>query len=592
MKKIFLAIAFAAILMIPFTSFAMTQVADSDLSSVTGQSGVSINLDVNMDISATTIAWGDSDGFTFATTSANYTTNTQNEGWVGLSNLQITGLRIQARQDLLNTAYTNLPAALTVAGMGGAPVIQAKIATALGTYLATDYEAQFLGSPNAYEIAHAAAIEAALAGLPGTANALIALLSQDPYVQTDPNSVTLFTDVTLGQGAAAYLAASNAFLPLTIDVATGSPHGTQTYVRIGLGSIQITMASMTADVKVGNSSALTSTGGSITGNTMGSLYLGNLTVLVNGNDSYVDIYAEHNTSSQGVTINPNITLDTITIDELAWGDKDGLGADASIAGGVTPAGWVTGTTAGWVGLKNLAIGGLVIAGYVNIDVATATSNSQPYVNIGFGGSGLAITIGSMNATVALGSVPTNLNQELGSIYISGMTVTLTGGVEIMAHQATEGVVINLNNLNVAISSGNTISWGDNTTGGGFTAGYVGLTNLTISGLTLGGLVSIDVATITADPLGSIALLGKDYLMYSSYDSHNISNSVVHIGLGTGDANDSTTNANTLAIGITSLTANVVLGSNAALSLNPGTLGIIAVNGLSAKMNGWVDIGAH
>jgi len=62
MKKILKAIALIVCLVFPLSAMAMTTIGDSDLSTVTGQSGVSINLDVNMDLHLDTVAWGDSDG--------------------------------------------------------------------------------------------------------------------------------------------------------------------------------------------------------------------------------------------------------------------------------------------------------------------------------------------------------------------------------------------------------------------------------------------------------------------------------------------------------------------------------------------------
>ena len=541
MKKILKAIALIVCLVFPLSAMAMSTIADNELSSVTGQSGVSINLDVNMDVTATTIAWGDSDGFSFASPSTNFTNNTQLAGWVGLSNLTVSGLRIQARQDLLNTAYAN------VAGAANFPTS--------GSILIGQYNAAHTTS--------------------GTFPANIGTALTDTSLAGWGLAYTNFNSYN------AYTAASGAFLPLTIDVATGVAHGAGvTYVRIGLGSIQATMASMDADVKVGTSNSLVGLSPNYD-DTFGSLYVGNMTVLVNGNSSYVDIYK--GSGAQGVVFNLNVVLDTITIGTVAWGDANGLGV--LIAGNPAPAGWVTGTAQGWVGLKNLTIGSLSVIGPVNIDVATDAG--QTFVNIGFGS--VAATIGSMDAIVALGTAKTTLNQELGSIYISGLTVTLGGAVKVMAHSAS-GVTIDLNTLTVAISGNPTISWGDSDgIGGTTTAGYVGITGLAISGLTIAGQVSIDVATVDTN---TALVTSAKALMYAAYVSHNLTPSFVHIGLGTGDANDALTSANTMAVGITSLAANVVLGSDKGLTAGVGTMGQLYIGNLSAKLNGWVDIAAH
>ena len=87
MKKMFAALAIGAVLILPLSVSAMSPLTDSELSAVTGQSGVSINLDVRMDIHIDVIAWGDADGIG--------TVAGHNGGWVGLSQLNITGLRIR-----------------------------------------------------------------------------------------------------------------------------------------------------------------------------------------------------------------------------------------------------------------------------------------------------------------------------------------------------------------------------------------------------------------------------------------------------------------------------------------------------------------
>jgi hypothetical protein len=94
MKKIFMALVLATILALPFSAFAMTTVADSDLSTVTGQAGVSINMDINMDITINVIAWGDRDGIT--NPGSIYT----ERGFVGLSDLNISNLRLRARNPI------------------------------------------------------------------------------------------------------------------------------------------------------------------------------------------------------------------------------------------------------------------------------------------------------------------------------------------------------------------------------------------------------------------------------------------------------------------------------------------------------------
>jgi hypothetical protein len=88
MKKLLTAIAIIACLILPLSAMAMTTIADNELSTVTGQAGVSINIDVTANLAIGTVAWGDADGFT------GYT----NMGFVGIDNMNMT-IHISGRQD-------------------------------------------------------------------------------------------------------------------------------------------------------------------------------------------------------------------------------------------------------------------------------------------------------------------------------------------------------------------------------------------------------------------------------------------------------------------------------------------------------------
>jgi hypothetical protein len=519
MKKILKAIALITCLLFPLSAMAMSTIADNELSAVTGQSGVSINLDVSMDLSAATLAWGDADGSSFA---ANIGGTAANAGWVGLSNLQASGIRVQLRTDLINGA-------LQGAGAG----------------------ADLTAAVHAYIIANG--------GLyPGMTDPTNPATWDNGVIASSTGGTTLLahasTDLPL---IVAGQADSAAIAPLTIDVATNGTYGAATtYVHIGLGSLEISMQSLTADVKVGHTNALE-------GGTIGSIYMGGLDVFVSS-ASFVDIYKGSGT--QGVVLNLGVVVDKLNITSMAWGDADGIGGSS---------------TQGWVGLKNVAITNLTVTGPIAIDVAT--NAGKTYVNIGLGS--VAIGLGGVDATVALGNAGNNLNQELGSIYISSLTATITGSVQISAHSATQGVVLDLN-LGIAVTPF-TFAWGDSDgMGAGTTAGYVGLKALTITGLTLVGEVTIDVATVNT----SAALVtDATTLMYSAYNTHQMGLSFVHIGLGSGDPTDA---SKRLVVNIGTLAADVVLAADKTLTTTAGTLGSIYGAGIRASMNGWVDIAAH
>jgi hypothetical protein len=97
MKKILTAIALIACLVLPLSSMAMSTIADNELSAVTGQAGVSINIDVTASLQIGTVAWGDSNGF-----GATYT----NMGFVGLSAMNLT-VHVSGRHDTVYAGGAN-----------------------------------------------------------------------------------------------------------------------------------------------------------------------------------------------------------------------------------------------------------------------------------------------------------------------------------------------------------------------------------------------------------------------------------------------------------------------------------------------------
>jgi hypothetical protein len=564
MKNILKAIAFIACLMLPLSAMAMSAISDSDLSTMTGQSGVSINMNVDMNLSVATLAWGDSDGVTANNGVNNIGGVAANAGWVGLTALNATGIQVQLRTDLINagTILNNATSAYLLAG-GTAynPANPALAAT--GGYNLTQLGTEAAG---------------------GNAKALAVFMD-------------ILPDGTINSIGSGDLTMAAAIKPLTIDVATdtaGTITGVAglTFVRIGLGSLEISMASMTANVKLSHTSDLSNTNpagplnlqyngltpdGNALDNTMGQIYLGGLDVFINAG-SYVDISAK-GIATQGVLLGLNVIIDKLNIATLAWGDSDGIG---------------TGTTAGWVGLTGLAITNLTVKGAVSIDVATKANvwpDGGDATGVEFGLTNLAVGIGGLNAKVAMGGTTGTINQVLGSIYLSNLTATINGDVEIMAPEHGSGVMILLGGLGGSLSidvSSFTVSWGE-AAGLSDKAGFVGLTNFTITGLTLSGLVTIDVATVDAAVVSSTMTNAE--VMYAGYATHNMSSSFVHIGLG--DGTGKLSNNNNLVVGIGSLSANVVLDQTAALnSAAKGTLGMISATGIQATMNGWVDIAAH
>ena len=59
MRKAFMIVV---LFLLPVSIHAMTPISDDELSDISGQTGVSIFVDITMNIHIETIAWGDSDG--------------------------------------------------------------------------------------------------------------------------------------------------------------------------------------------------------------------------------------------------------------------------------------------------------------------------------------------------------------------------------------------------------------------------------------------------------------------------------------------------------------------------------------------------
>jgi len=718
MKKILTAIVLFVFAVLPMSVMAMQAVSDNELSTMTGQSGVSINLDANINLVLGTVAWGDKDGLDDGNTTA---------GWVGISGLN-SDIRVRLRQDLINGAFgTN--------GLGAQALYLAEVYSNAGAAF-TAQAATFIP---AYNAAGFGPCSTAACVLADAANAQTVTGWTTFYAAYGAYSTALtnynnFNTANPGVLASAY-SYSQQIIPLTIDVATDTTGGhaangtdSVTFVRIGLGSLEITVNSLETKVGLGSDPAAG------LNQELGSVYMKNVVVWVDGG-SYVDIYNGRGAGTQGVTLGLSVTLDKLSIDTLSWGDADGIvvndptGAPvpatsniarkagyvgleylsiaslgiygpvtidvATDAGGVgskqaTPTTFVrigfaglniqmgaldatavigdakdfsgakdtfgtlylsglnitmgTGsqvdiynydgksgvvidfnlnigtlaiTTLSWgdaegvtsaanpgfVGLKGLNIAGLNISGNTTIDVATVTTaaaglpeGGTTFVRIGFNNVNVAMT--SMDAIAALGTAKDALSQELGSIYLSTLTTDINGGVDIYAPQTTgsQGVIIALHATVSAVNIA-ALSWGDaDGIGAGTTPGFVGLTNLAIGTMSIAGKVSIDVATVQAD---SAYVVSPFTLMYHGYPTHMMSpnsSTFVHIGLGTGNAESLSTEAATLTVSLASLSADVALDSIQTLAntglAGKGLLGSIYVGGVTAKVNGWVDIAAH
>jgi hypothetical protein len=90
MNKVFVIFIF---ILLPVSVFAMSPLSDEELSSISGQAGVSIMPNITMDIHIDVLAWGDSDGL-----GSNNIWGVQTSGgYVGVTNLTLTKLYIGPR---------------------------------------------------------------------------------------------------------------------------------------------------------------------------------------------------------------------------------------------------------------------------------------------------------------------------------------------------------------------------------------------------------------------------------------------------------------------------------------------------------------
>ena len=311
MKKV-LAIA-AVATMIPFAAHAKSAITDSDMGRVTGQSGVSIDLDVRMDIKADTIAWGNSDG---AGTSS----------WIGMKNFAIDNMTVKLRPEILGQ--------ITISGLldGGKTAAQIK---------------------GVYNASHSDPTEQALYG---------ALVDGVATARAGGADTSYFI---------------NKAKPLTIDVATASADdgkkltGT-TYVSIGLGSLQIAADKIGFEVALGKTSGAAPTNANLN-QSLGFMEIDKLVASLNGN-SKVDIYAygqkdnaAHTANANpGVVFDLNVIIDSLTASSVSWGNS----AAGAVVGTSGAYGASTTTSGGFVGMSNLKIGNMTLVGPVSIQVGT------------------------------------------------------------------------------------------------------------------------------------------------------------------------------------------------------------------------------
>jgi len=338
------------------------------------------------------------------------------------------------------------------------------------------------------------------------------------------------------------------------------PVGTQ-YNHIAFADLAVGVGTLDTTVAVGDKK-------DFSGNTsvLGTIYMKDLHINMQG---YLDLYSK---SGQDLTgINLDVTISRLTMDTLAWGDPDGVPEAPNMGG---------------VGLRNLAIDNLKIAGNVTVErmtVQPGQNGINPFpvgtalVELGLQAN---ISMDSLDANLALGNRKDNLNQVLGSIYLGSLKTTVNGSLDIHTPTpSTQGVVIDAN-VNLSTVTLNARSWGDaDGVGDMTTAGYRGFRNVELKNLNFGGPLSINVATVNNANTVNIPMMSSTF---------------VRIALGTGDSSIFPSVANgQFLIGIGSFSRDVVLDNTRTLnSSSAGTLRSFYMQNLSIGINGYVDIGAH
>ena len=221
--------------------------------------------------------------------------------------------------------------------------------------------------------------------------------------------------------------------PITIDVAQNdSVYNGATFIRFGLGALEISWDHMEMEVALGPS-------GDNLNQTLGDLYMGKLDLYLNP-ASYIDVYNGRNAGQTGVTMTWYSIVDHIDIECISWGDSDGLGGPGGFWLGDT-------TTAGWIGLKDIEVNGPTsVIGTFAIDIATSGSgvyslmsgHQETIVHVSFPSAFTLHTEGPITAEVRLDNTRTLDSLyagTLGDIFINDFTLQIQQGsfVDIWAH---------------------------------------------------------------------------------------------------------------------------------------------------------------
>ncbi|HQG31585.1 MAG TPA: hypothetical protein PLA83_06625 [Deltaproteobacteria bacterium] len=402
MKRV---LSFVVLMLLPLCLMAMKPVSDSTLSNVTGQSGVSIDIDVAMNITFDSMGWGDTDG--------DDGTGPNAGGWIGIDDLEINTLHIWPRTDYSMEATG---AAHTDGGWSDLQLLTIDVVT-VPFDSANDPN---FSAANQTALTAAGGVTKVRIGIP---TLTITMNEMSGNVVLGPNA----SDTTIGGiGNSSY--------------ANGGGALNNGYKAISRPNFNQLMGKF----YIGGMNMATGTGGAVL-------------ISAHGRESYTSTYADSTTSGplygSGVTIElDNMKIDYLIMNQLAWGDIDGAYDESSSNPGQNTAPGLT--NEGWVGLADLAIRGITINGKIMIDVGTVTVGSQTNTINADGPSewddyiitmderygaclgttnrsfvaimiadGFSVRMEEMGAKVQLGS-SNALGETMGDIYVSDMRMTI------------------------------------------------------------------------------------------------------------------------------------------------------------------------
>ena len=337
-------------------------------------------------------------------------------------------------------------------------------------------------------------------------------------------------------------------------------------VHIGIGKMDVGIASLDTTVVLGDKKDFSGYK-----YTLGTLYMNNLKMRAIGS---LDIYNPAD-NDKATSLGFDLNVPWLQLDTLSWGDPDGVGNT---------------TAPGFVGLRNLVINNLAIAGVVTIQTIAVQAGdlATAFVRVEF--SKVHVGMDTLDTDVALGPAKDNLDQVLGHVYLGGLKTDINGTVDIHTHSPyTQGIVFDLN-LKPTNVYADALSWGDaDGVGGNTTAGYRGSRDMSILGVMVAGKVTVDVATVDAN----MKPVSANETLFASYGNINMSPTFVHIGLGTGNADDNPVSPGALIIGVNLMSLDAVVGSSKSLdSSNAGVLRSFYMSDLSVRTNGWIHVSAH